>query len=143
MATRSFSLATVSLLTNLLPVAIVLAVAGMLGGKINMGATMIAAVSVGLSIDGSVHFLAGYQRNRLRGHGVQTSTLHAAGTIGVPVFLATIALVTGFGVLGTSEFIPTATFGILVAATLVIGTVVNLTVLPATVLLIENSREGN
>jgi predicted RND superfamily exporter protein len=62
---------------------------------------------------------------------VRTSALHAAGTIGVPVFLATVALVTGFGVLGTSEFVPTATFGTLVAATLVVGTLVNLTILPA------------
>ncbi|MDG2221193.1 MAG: MMPL family transporter [Rubripirellula sp.] len=143
MATRSISLATVSLLPNLLPVAIVLAVVGVLGGKINMGATMIAAVSVGLSIDGSVHFLAGYQRNRRRGHGERTSALHAAGTIGVPVFLATLALVIGFGVLGTSEFIPTATFGTLVAATLVIGTVVNLTVLPAAVVMAGKTRRGN
>ncbi len=131
LAIRSFSLATASLLPNLLPVAIVLAVVGIAGGKINMGATMIAAVSVGLSIDGSVHFLAGFLRNRRRGHGVRTSALHAAGTIGVPVFLATVALVTGFGVLGTSEFVPTATFGTLVAATLVVGTLVNLTILPA------------
>ncbi|MEM8668618.1 MAG: MMPL family transporter [Planctomycetota bacterium] len=140
LATRSFSLATASLLPNLLPVAIVLAVVGALGEKINMGATMIAAVSVGLSIDGSVHFLAGFQRNRRRGHRVRTSALHAAGAIGVPVVLATLALVTGFGVLGTSEFIPTATFGTLVAATLVIGTVINLTVLPAAI--VSVSRES-
>ena len=37
----------------------------------------------------------------------------------------------GFGVMSTSDFAPTATFGILVASTLAIGTVVNLTLLPA------------
>ncbi len=131
MATQSIRLAVAALLPNLLPVFLVLALVGFLGGKINMGATMIAAVSVGLSIDGSVHFLACYRRCRRRGHTAAAAATHAAGNIGVPVLLATVALVFGFSVLVSSEFIPTATFGMLVAATLAAGTVINLTLLPA------------
>ena len=131
MATRSFRLATAALLPNLLPIFLILSLVGFFGGKINMGATMIAAVSVGLTIDGSVHFLAGYIRRRRRGHAPRVAATHAAGNIGVPVLLATIALVFGFSVLVTSEFIPTATFGTLVAATLAAGTAINLTLLPA------------
>ena len=132
-ATRSLRLATMALLPNLLPVLLVLAAVGLLGFKINMGAAMIAAVSIGLSIDGSVHFLSGYQRSRRRGNRPHDSAVHAAGNVGVPVFLATVALAFGFAVLGTSEFVPTATFGLLVAATLILGTIVNLTLLPALV----------
>lgn len=130
-ASQSIRLATAALVPNLLPVLLILSVVGLLGGKINMGATMIAAVSVGLSIDGSVHFLAGYQRRRRRGHAAAAAATHSAGNIGVPVLLATLALVFGFSVLVTSEFIPTATFGMLVAATLAAGTAINLTLLPA------------
>ena len=137
MATRSVRLATAALIPNLLPVLLILSLVGLLGGKINMGATMIAAVSVGLSIDGSVHFLAGYLRRRRRGHGHEVAAIHAAGNIGVPVLLATLALVCGFSVLVTSEFIPTATFGLLVAATLAAGTAINLTLLPAFVAWID------
>ena len=132
-ATRSFRLASAALVPNLLPVFMVLAIVGFLGGKINMGAAMIAAVSIGLSIDGSVHFLSSYQSHRRRGHDARTSAIGAAGGIGVPVLLATIALVVGFSVLATSEFVPTATFGVLVAATMTAGTIVNLTLLPALV----------
>ena len=131
LATGSLRLAFVALIPNLLPVFLVLALVGFSGGKINMGAAMIAAVSVGLSIDGSVHFLAAYQRFRVRSHGPRDSARHAAGKMGVPILLATVALIAGFGVMSTSEFIPTATFGVLVASTLAIGTVVNLTLLPA------------
>jgi hypothetical protein len=132
-ATGSIRLSTAALVPNLLPVFLVLALVGIFGGKINMGAAMIAAVSIGLSIDGSVHFLAGYRRCRDRGHHSRASALHAAGNIGVPILLATVALVVGFGVMSTSDFIPTATFGTLVAATLALGTLVNLTLLPAMV----------
>jgi predicted RND superfamily exporter protein len=130
-ATRSVRLALAALLPNLLPVLFVLAVAGLVGDKINMGAAMIAAVSVGLSIDGSVHFLATYRRHRAEGHSCKVAATHATGNTGVPVVLATVALVIGFSVLATSDFVPTATFGMLVAITLAAGTVVNLTILPA------------
>jgi predicted RND superfamily exporter protein len=140
LATRSLPLATAALLPNLLPILVVLAGVGLIGGKLNMGAAMIAAVSIGLSIDGSVHFLNSYGRCRARGHGVEASAIHAAGGIGVAVLLATVALVAGFSILASSEFVPTATFGILVAVTLAAGTLVNLTLLPALVSWVKLER---
>lgn len=127
---RSIKRATIALVVNLLPAFLVLSSVGWTGGKINMGSAMIAAVSIGLSIDGSVHFLAAYRRKRKRGHDARTAAVFAAGSIGVPIVLATIALIIGFGGLVTSEFVPTSTFGTLVAATLAVGTLVNLTLLP-------------
>ncbi|MCS7470218.1 MMPL family transporter [Stieleria sp. ICT_E10.1] len=132
-ATRSLRLATAALVPNLLPAFLVLAAVSLGGGRINMGAAMIAAVSVGLSIDGSVHLLTVYRRRRAIGRPPGQACVSAAGNIGAPVMLATFALVAGFSVLSTSEFIPTATFGTLVAWTLVIGTLINLSVLPALV----------
>jgi len=137
LATRSLRLATAALFPNLLPALLVLAIVGMVGGKINMGAAMIAAVSIGLSIDGSVHLLTQYRELRRRSHSPSTSAIHAAGRMGVPVLLATVALIVGFSVLATSEFVPTSTFGILVAATMAAGTIVNLTLLPAFVAWID------
>ena len=62
---------------------------------------------------------------------METSASHAAGNVGVPVLLSTIALVIGFSVLASSDFVPTATFGLLVAVTLAASTAINLTLLPA------------
>ncbi|GAA5510523.1 efflux RND transporter permease subunit [Novipirellula caenicola] len=139
-ATRSIRLATAALLPNLLPAFVVLATVGWIGGKINMGAAMIAAVSIGLTIDGSVHLLAIYRRYRKHRHPITVAVTHAAGRVGVPILLATCALVFGFSILSTSEFIPTATFGTLVAATLLLGTIVNLTLLPACIALIDRNE---
>jgi predicted RND superfamily exporter protein len=131
LATRSLPLASAALVPNLLPAFLVLGTVSLAGERINMGAAMIAAVSVGLSIDGSVHLLTAYRRRRGLGRGSAQAAVSAAGNIGAAVLLATVALVAGFSVLSTSEFIPTATFGSLVAWTLVVGTLVNLSVLPA------------
>ena len=131
LAMRSFTLASIALIPNILPVLAVLAILGALGIKMNMGAAMIAAVSIGLSIDGSVHFVSNYQRKIARGRTPLHATLYAQKQIGLPLLMATIALVVGFSVLAMSEFVPTATFGILTAAALVTGTLTNLTLLPA------------
>ncbi|MEL6107579.1 MAG: MMPL family transporter [Planctomycetota bacterium] len=138
-ATGRLALATASLMPNLLPAFLVLGVVSVFGGRINVGAAMIAAVSVGLSIDGSVHLLMAYRRRLERGRSKREAAWSAAGNIGAPVMLATAALLVGFSVLSTSDFIPTATFGMLVAWALVIGTLVNLSVLPS---LIGGDRPG-
>lgn len=130
-ATRSLRLATIALIPNLLPVMGVLAILGLSDVRMNMGAAMIAAVSIGLSIDGSVHFLSGFQRKLARQRSPYHAVLFAQKQIGLPLLMATLALTIGFSVLATSDFIPTATFGVLTAAALVAGTVANLTLLPA------------
>jgi len=130
-ATRSLKLATIALIPNLLPVMAVIAALGWSGTKMNMGAAMIAAVSIGLSIDGSVHFMANYRRKLQRYRGRYHAVLFAQKQIGLPLLMATLALVIGFSALATSDFIPTATFGLLTAAALIAGTLTNLTLLPA------------
>ena len=130
-ATQSLRLALAASLPSLLPIFAVIAATGLWGGQLNLGTAMIAAVSIGLSIDGAVHYLVRYQRIRRRGHDQQIAAMGAIAGVGLPVVLATIALVIGFQVIATSEFVPTATFGQLVSYTMALGTLVNLTVLPA------------
>ena len=135
---RSFRLAIISLVPNVIPLATVLAVCGLVGERLNMGAAMIAAVSIGLSIDGSVHLLYHYRRQQhFAGRGVKRSIQAAAGRTGVAVTLATSALVVGFGVLAQSEFVPTATFGLLIAITMMLGTAANLILLPALLVIVD------
>jgi predicted RND superfamily exporter protein len=61
-AFRSPLLAAVALVPNLLPIVVVLGGLGWAGIPINMGTAMIAAVSMGLSIDSSIHCIAAWRR---------------------------------------------------------------------------------
>jgi predicted RND superfamily exporter protein len=139
-AYRSLWLAFLCLIPNVLPVLAVLGSLGLLGVRVNMGAAMIAAVSVGLTIDGSIHFLAGYRHARRRETNVRRAVLHAQRRVGLPVLLATISLAIGFSVLASSAFIPTVTFGLLVTAALAAGTLANLSLLPLLVLISDRNK---
>ena len=130
MAFRRWRWVAAALLVNLVPLVLVLGMRGWLSGRLNMGAAMMASVSMGLAIDGSVHYLMHLRR---RGRADRNALLAASRMIGGPLWVATVALAIGFGVLSLSEFVPTATFGGLLAATMVLATAANLSLLPALV----------
>lgn len=140
-ATRSLRLALIALVPNSLPILVVLGTMGWLGLQINMGAAMIAAVSLGLSIDSSIHYLIHYQRGRQAGASVLKALNSAQDSVGLAVVLSTLALITGFLSLVSSEFIPTVVFGILASLTMLGAVVGNLIVLPL-LLVAGKSNEG-
>jgi predicted RND superfamily exporter protein len=136
-AFRSFPLALATLIPNILPVFWLFGAMGWLGFKINMGAAMIAAVSVGLSVDGSIHYVMSYQRLRRSGLSVDEALQSVQGSVGRAAVLATLALMVGFSTLCVSEFIPTVYFGSLVTLTMVGGLVGNIVALPLLIRAVE------
>lgn len=129
-ALRSPVLAVVALVPNALPILVVLGLLGWLGLKINMGTAMIAAVSMGLSVDSSIHYIISFQRARRDGYAVYDALDIVQQSVGRAMVFSTLALVVGFTVLCTSNFIPTIYFGALVSLSMLGGLAGNLLVLP-------------
>lgn len=127
---RSPKLMLIGLVPNALPIFLVMGLLGWLGLRINMGAAMIAAVSMGLSVDSSIHYLAAFLRAQSRGLSVADSLAEVQSSVGKAMLFSTLALIMGFGVLCTSEFVPTIYFGALVSLAMVGGLLGNLVVLP-------------
>jgi len=127
---RSPLLATVALVPNALPIFVVLGLLGWVGERINMGTAMIAAVSMGLSVDSSIHYLAAFRRRLASGQPIAAALETAHQTAGRAMIFSTLALVIGFLALTTSGFIPTVSFGALSCLTLTGGLLGNLVVLP-------------
>ena len=127
---RSWLLAAVALVPNALPIFVVLGLLGWAGERINMGTAMIAAVSMGLSVDSSIHYIAAFRRRLHDGHAYSAALETAHQTAGRAMVFSTLALVVGFLALTTSGFIPTVSFGALSCLTLAGGLVGNLVVLP-------------
>jgi hypothetical protein len=129
-AFRSPLLAAVALVPNALPIFVVLGLLGWTGDRVNMGTAMIAAVSMGLSVDSSIHYLAAFRRRLAAGQPIAAALETAHQTAGRAMIFSTLALVIGFLALTTSGFIPTVSFGALSCLTLTGGLLGNLIVLP-------------
>jgi predicted RND superfamily exporter protein len=130
LAFRSIRLALVALIPNTAPILIVLGMMGWLGLRINLGAAMIAAVSMGLSVDSSIHYITSFRRARQQGESLSAAIHAVQHTVGRAMVYSTLALVVGFSVLCTSQFVPTIYFGVLVGLSMLGGLAGNLVVLP-------------
>jgi predicted RND superfamily exporter protein len=129
-ACRSLVVGALLLIPNLFPIVLVLGTMGWIGLPINLATAMIASVSIGLTVDSSIHYLAGFKAARRRGLDFATALRDTHRGVGLALVFANIALVIGFSVLTLSHFIPLVYFGILAGAAMLGGLVGNLILLP-------------
>jgi predicted RND superfamily exporter protein len=141
-AYRRLTWALVGLVPNVLPVFMVTGVLGWLGLKMNMGAAMIAAVSMGMSVDSSVHYFSAYQRARSEGLAPFEAIRRVHQLTGRAMVFSTLALVAGFSTLATSDFVPTIYFGALMGLTMIGGLAGNLVMLPVLLAVVDGRRKS-
>lgn len=130
-AFRSFRIGLICLIPNAFPILIVIGILGWLNEPINLGTAMIASVSLGLTVDSSIHYISGYRRAR-RQHGMtHLDALRATHQgVGRALVFANMALIAGFSVLTLSSFVPLIYFGVLVSVAMIGGLIGNLVLLP-------------
>jgi predicted RND superfamily exporter protein len=129
----SLRMALAALVPNALPILMVTGSLGWFadyGLRLNMGAAMIAAVSMGLSVDSSIHYLSEFKRQMANGATWKAAMFAAQQNVGPAIVLSTFALIVGFLGLCYSEFIPTVYFGTLVSLAMLGGMIGNLVILP-------------
>ncbi len=129
-AFRNLWIGMASLLPNVFPILLVIGGMGWLGVPVNIGTAMIACVSMGLTVDSSIHYLAGYRRARELGKDHVAAIRDTHASVGRALVFANVALIAGFTVLSLSNFIPLIYFGILVSFSMLGGLLGNLVLLP-------------
>lgn len=130
-ALRSLKIGLISLVPNLLPTGIVFGIWGMLVGQVNMAVSVIAATSMGIVVDDTIHFLSKYLKARRElGRSPEDAVAYAFSGVGVALFVMTAVLVTGFGILGLSSFQVNSYMGILTASGIAVAMLAELFMLP-------------
>ena len=128
-AFRSLRIGLISLFPNVFPVAIVMGTLGWIGLPVNIGTAMITSVSMGLTVDSTIHYITAFERAR-RKHSVRDALQVAHAGAGRAVVFAHLALVAGFLVLTASRFIPLVYFGALLSLSMIGGVFGDLVLLP-------------
>ena len=132
LAMRSLRLGLISIVPNLLPAVLGFGVWGLTVGQVGLSLSVVAAMTVGIVVDDTVHFLSKYRRAR-REHGdsPEDAVRYAIDTAGRALFTTTVVLVFGFLIFAFSPFIPTAQVGILAAMVIGFAFIADMTLLPA------------
>lgn len=129
-AFRDLRLGIVGFLPNLIPIAIVMGTMGWLGLKINVATAMMSSISMGLTVDFSIHYLSRFRQERDAGEDFFTAIRRTNRSTGKAMFCANLALMLGFGLLTFSNLLPTMQFGMLISVAMAGGLIGNLMMLP-------------
>lgn len=138
---RSVKYGLLSLLPNLLPAAMAFGVWGLLVGQIGLALSVTSAMTLGVVVDDTVHFLTKYLRAR-REHqkSPEDAIRYAFHKGGVALITTSLALAVGFGILGFSSFEINSSMGILTAIAIGLALVLDLLLLPALLLVIDGAK---
>ena len=131
-ALRSLRLGLISIVPNLIPAALGFGVWGLTVGQVSLSLSVVVAMTVGIVVDDTVHFLSKYRRARQEfGQGPEDAVRYAFDTSGRALFTTTVVLVAGFLIFVFSPFVPTAQVGVLTAVIIAFALIADLTLLPA------------
>jgi len=127
---RSVKLALISLVPNLVAVPLVLGLMGWLDIPLNFMTITIAAISIGIGVDDTIHYVHRFGEEVVVDWDYQAAVRRSHGSIGRAMYYTTVTITIGFSILILSKFVPTIYFGILTAFAMLIALVANFTVLP-------------
>jgi uncharacterized protein len=142
-ALRSLKMGVISLLPNFLPPIIAFGIWAIINGEIGQYAAMVTAVSLGLIVDFTVHFLSKYLRaRRERGMDAADGIRYAFETVGSALWISAFVLIAGFSVLTLSDFQMNAYLGLFVAIIIAVALVLDFLLLPAILMLADKGSAG-
>ena len=128
---RNFRLVIISLIPNLLPLVMVAGIMGYLDVYIKPSTAVIFTIAFGIAVDDSIHYLARFRVEALRGASMSEALSISTQKTGKAIIITSLILITGFGVLGFSEFSSTMLMGMLVCLTILIALLADLLFLPS------------
>jgi predicted RND superfamily exporter protein len=140
-ALKSWRLGLLSLVPNLVPAAMAFGAWGVLVGRVGFAVSVVAAMTMGIVVDDTVHFLTKYLRaRREKNLDAAGAVRYAFGSVGQALWVTSTVLVAGFLVLAQSAFQQNSEMGLLAAVTITFALVADFFLLPT--LLIALDREA-
>lgn len=131
---RSWKIALIALLVNVLPMAIVAGIMGYTGIPLQVGTSIIFTIAFGIAVDDTLHIVGRLKIELNKGLSMAYAMKRTFLSTGKALVLTSFILVSGFLTLLFSSFSGTFYTGLLVSLTLLFALIVDLCVLPLIVL---------
>ncbi len=142
-ALRSLRVGLTSLVPNLVPGALGFGIWGLAVGQVGVSLSMVTAMTLGIVVDDTVHFLSKYQRARRElGHTSPDAVRVAFRTVGAALLTTSLVLVAGFFVISLSSFELNSDMGRLTALVIALALVADFLLLPPLLMRIDAGAGG-
>ncbi len=131
----SARLGVIAIMPNLTPLVVTLGYMAVRGYEMNAGNVIVFAISLGIAVDGTIHFLARFREEIKAGGGPAKAIYRSYISTGRAIVLTCVLIVGGLSVLLLSEFLPSRRFAELTCVTMLGALVGDLLLLPACLML--------
>ena len=134
---KNIKLSLIGVVPNFIAAFFILGIIGLLGIPLDMMTITIAAITIGIAVDNSIHYIYRFKEefNKINDYNKTIEICHS--TVGKAILNTSITIVFGFSILVLSKFIPTIYFGIFTGIAMLLAMISVLTLLPSLILLIK------
>lgn len=126
---RSVAMIFVALVPNILPVLLTAAVIGIWGIPVKLTTSIIFAISFGIAVDDTIHFISKFKIERSNNSTIQ-AVRNTFSTAGMAIIKTSVLLCLGFGVFCFSSFGASFFTGFFIVLTLIFALLTDLFLLP-------------
>ena len=134
---RSFYLAAIGMIPNLLAASVVLGTMGWMKVPLDIMTITVAAISIGMAVDNTIHYIHRFKLEFKKTSNYEVSMRNSHNTIGRAMFYTSATIIIGFLVLVTSNFNPTVYFGLFVSLAMFMALMGALTLLPQLLIILK------
>ena len=132
---RSLKIAVIAMIANIVPVSMIFGFMGWMNIPLDMMTITIAAISIGIAVDDTIHYIYRYSLLYRESNEAEASMFKAHASIGTAMFYTSTIIMVGFCILILSNFLPTIYFGLLTMITMFMAIVADLLLLPVLLLI--------
>ena len=134
---RNLTLSLIGVVPNFIAAFFILGIIGLLEIPLDMMTITIAAITIGIAVDNSIHYIYRFKEEFSLNNNYQETLKLCHSTVGVAILNTSITIVFGFSILVFSNFIPTIYFGVFTGIAMLLAMISVLTLLPKLLLIIK------
>ncbi|MDC0943010.1 MMPL family transporter [Pelagibacteraceae bacterium] len=134
---RNITLSFIGVVPNFMAAFFILGIIGLLGIPLDMMTITIAAITIGIAVDNSIHYIYRFKEEFTKINNYNKTLDRCHGTVGVAILNTSITVVFGFSILVLSNFIPTIYFGVFTGIAMMLAMISVLTLLPKLILVLK------
>ena len=131
---RNITLSLIGIVPNFIAAFFILGIIGSLGIPLDMMTITIAAITIGIAVDNSIHYIYRFKEEFEKINDYNKTLDRCHNTVGIAILNTSITIVFGFSILVLSNFIPTIYFGVFTGIAMLLAMISVLTLLPKLIL---------
>tara|TARA_B100001057_G_scaffold106797_1_gene104442 strand:- start:775 stop:3252 length:2478 start_codon:yes stop_codon:yes gene_type:complete len=134
---RNVIISFIGVVPNFIAAFFILGIIGLLGIPLDMMTITIAAITIGIAVDNSIHYIYRFKEEfkKIKDYNKTLDRCHS--TVGIAILNTSITIVFGFSILILSNFIPTIYFGVFTGIAMLLAMISVLTLLPKLILTLK------